>query len=128
MPKLKVEDLERIKAETKKASQLVEGSDWRARVTVHLGTCGIAAGAEKVYRALMEEIEGKKIRDVVVTTSGCAGLCSREPMVTVVLAGQSPVKYVDLDEKKIRQILNEHVLGNTVVEDSLLGVGCERTL
>lgn len=128
MLKLKIEDLERIKEENRKASELVEGGDRRARITVHMGTCGIAAGAEKVYRALMEEIERKKISYVVVTTSGCAGLCCREPMVTVELAGQPPVKYIDLDERKVREILNEHVLGNNIVRGSLLGVGCERTL
>lgn len=128
MPKLKIGDLARIKSETKKARELVGGGDRAARVTVHMGTCGIAAGADKVHRALTEEIEAKGIRHVLVTTTGCAGLCSREPMVTVELAGNPPVKYADLDPKKIRQILNQHVLGGSIVSEFVLGIGCERTL
>ena len=62
-----------------------------------MGTCGIAAGAREVMAALLEEIEGQGVTDVLVTTSGCAGLCSREPMATVEVPGQAPVKYVEPD-------------------------------
>ncbi len=76
-----------------------------------MGTCGISAGAREVMGALLKEIEKLKLTDVIVTTSGCAGLCSREPMATVELAGQPPVKYVDLKPDRIMRVLKEHVLG-----------------
>jgi NADP-reducing hydrogenase subunit HndB len=61
-----------------------------------MGTCGIAAGAREIMDALLDEMKKKKATDVVVTTSGCAGLCNREPMATVELKDQPPVKYFDL--------------------------------
>ena len=100
MPKLKLEDLAKIKEKVKTSTALREGG-YKAKVTVHMGTCGIASGARKVMQALMDEIAKRDVRDVIVTTSGCAGLCSREPMATIELMGEAPVKYIDLDEENI---------------------------
>ncbi len=127
MGKIRIEDLDRIKEKVRRTSILREGGDERAKVTVHLGTCGIAAGARPVMAALLDEIEKRDIKDVLVTTSACAGLCSREPMATVQLVGQPPVKYADLDDEKIRRILAEHVLGGNIVRECALAVGSERT-
>jgi len=126
MPKLKIEDLQRIRDEVKRTTLLREGAH-RARVNVHMGTCGISAGARKIVDALLKVLEEKNISDVNVTTSGCAGLCSREPMATVEIAGQPPVKYVDLTEDKIRRIFTEHVLGGKILTEFALALGSERT-
>jgi NADP-reducing hydrogenase subunit HndB len=126
MPKLTIEDLKAIREQTARSRTLREGSG-RARITIHMGTCGIASGARKVMSAILEEVTARNLSDVIVTTSGCAGLCSREPMATVELIDQPPVKYVDLDEKKIKEILERHVLGGKIVEAYALGVGSERT-
>ena len=114
MPQLKPEDLRKISERMRKLTHLREGAG-AAKVTIHMGTCGIAAGARKIMTALLAEIEAKDVKDVIVTTSGCAGLCSREPMATVELKGQAPVKYVDLTEEKISQIVTEHVGGGKIV-------------
>jgi len=124
MPKLKLEDLAKIKEKVKTSTGLREGG-YQAKVTVHMGTCGIASGARKVMQALMDEIAQRDVKDVILTTSGCAGLCSREPMATVELRGEAPVKYVDLDEEKIQRILVEHVVGGKIVEEYALAVGSE---
>jgi len=126
MPKLKIEDLAKIKEKTKRTTNLRDGAG-NAKITIHMGTCGIAAGARNIMSALLAEIEKKDISDVIVTTSGCAGLCSREPMATVEIAGESPVKYVDLTADKIVEIFNRHVLGKEVVTNYALAVGSERT-
>ena len=125
MPKLKPEDLEKITDRMKKMRVLREGTA-RARVVMHMGTCGIAAGARNVMNALLAELEEKDIKDVIVTTSGCAGLCSREPMATVEIMEAPPVKYVDLNAEKIKRILTEHVLGGKIVIEYALGLGSER--
>ncbi len=126
MPRLSIEDLKRIRDEGRHVLTLRSG-EARARVTVHMGTCGIAAGARDVMGALLKAIEERKVADVIVTTSGCAGLCSREPMATVALAGQPPVKYTDLTPDRIIRILQEHVLDGKIVTDFALARGCETT-
>jgi NADP-reducing hydrogenase subunit HndB len=126
MPKLTIEDLKKIKEGAKAATTLREGG-YRAKITVHMGTCGIASGARKVMSAFMDEISKRELKDVIITTSGCAGLCSREPMATVELLGEAPVKYIDLDEEKTREILSEHVIGGKIVEKCALAIGSETT-
>ncbi len=124
MGRLTIEDLKRIKEDHKAMLTLREGG-YRAKVTVHMGTCGIAAGARKVMEALLDEINTNKVVDVIATTSGCAGLCSKEPMATVDIINEAPVKYVELNEEKIRKIFTEHVLNGRIVQDSALVMGSE---
>ena len=125
MPKLKLEDLAEVRDRARKATSLREGAA-RVKMTVHMGTCGIAAGARKIVEAALREVEEGDLRDVMVTTSGCAGLCSREPMATVEVVGEAPVKYVDLTEAKIKVIFKEHILGGKIVEQHALAIGSER--
>lgn len=126
MTKLRPEDLDKIADRMKKVMSLREGAA-RAKVTVHMGTCGIAAGARKIMSTVMTCVDESDATDVIVSASGCAGLCSHEPMMTVELAGDAPVKYIDLDEDKVRRVFSEHVLGGNIVIDYALAVGSERT-
>ena len=125
MSKIKPEDLDKIGEKIKRTMLLREGS-YRAKVIVHMGTCGIAAGARKVMSTLLDLIEQVQTKDVILSTSSCAGLCSREPMITVELKGKTPVKYVDLDEEKTMKIFQAHVLAGEVVEEYALASGSER--
>lgn len=125
MSKLKISDLDKISQRVRKTVLLREGAG-RAKVTVHMGTCGIAAGARKIMSTLMDEFEKNNIEDVILTSSGCAGLCSKEPMVTVELKDEAPVKYVDLSTEKISKIFSEHIIGGKIVEEYALARGSER--
>jgi NADP-reducing hydrogenase subunit HndB len=121
-----IEDLRKIKEAHQATTTLREGG-YRAKITIHMGTCGIAAGARKVMTTLLDEVAQRDIKDIIVTTSGCAGLCSREPMATVELIGKPPVKYVDLNPEKITRILTEHVLSEKPVKEYALVIGNETT-
>ncbi|MBN2206417.1 MAG: (2Fe-2S) ferredoxin domain-containing protein [Candidatus Aminicenantes bacterium] len=124
MKKLRIQDLERIRDKARSLAT-IRNSEGRAKVTVHMGTCGIAAGARDIMDALLDEMRKRDVNDVIVTTSGCAGFCNREPMATVEIKDQPPVKYVDLTPDKIRKILAEHVLGGQIVAKCALAVGSE---
>ena len=122
--KIRIQDLAKIREKTKSLMTIREGQA-RARVTVHMGTCGIAAGARDIMDALLDEISKSKAQDVIVTTSGCAGLCNAEPMATVELKDHPPVKYGDLTAEKMRQIFIKHVLGGEMLTELALAVGSE---
>jgi NADP-reducing hydrogenase subunit HndB len=126
MGKISIEDLKKIKEREMARMSLREG-EHRAKINVHMGTCGIAAGARKVMEAFLEEVRKAGVPDVMVTQSGCAGLCNREPMATVEILDKAPVKYVDLDEEKARRIFENHVQGGQVVEEYAMGRGSETT-
>lgn len=109
MARITIADLQKIKERVHAETSLREGGQ-RAKVTVHMGTCGIAAGAREVMNSLMDAIAEADVSDVAVTTSGCAGLCSQEPMVTVEITGQEPIIYSRIDRSKMRQIFKRHII------------------
>ena len=124
MAKITIADLKKIKEKVHKEMSLRDG-DRRVKVTVHMGTCGIASGAKEVMDTLLEEIESAKVNDVVVTTSGCMGLCSREPLVTVEILNAEPIKYEYVNPNKMRQIFKRHVLEGEIQTPFVLAKGSE---
>ncbi len=124
MAKLKIEDLKKIKEKIHAETALREGRN-RVKVTVHMGTCGIASGAKEVMDSLLSEIEEAGVSDVMVTTSGCMGLCSREPLVTVEIVGKEPIKYEYVNPNKMRQIFKRHVLEGEIQTPFVLARGSE---
>jgi len=124
MAKLTIADLKKIKDKVHAETALREG-DRRAKVTVHMGTCGIASGARDVLNSLMNEIAEAGVNDVVVTTSGCMGLCSREPLVTVEILGKEPIKYELMNANKMRQVFKKHILDGEVQTPFVLAKGAE---
>jgi NADP-reducing hydrogenase subunit HndB len=126
MAKLTIDDLKKIKEKVHKEMSLRDG-ERRVRVTVHMGTCGIASGAKEVMDALLQEIEDAKVNDVFVTTSGCMGLCSREPLVTVEIINQEPIKYEYMNPNKMRQVFKRHILAGEIQTPFVLARGAEVT-
>jgi len=124
MAKLKIEDLKKIKERVRAETALREGYK-RVKVTVHMGTCGIASGAREVLDALLGEIEEAAVSDMMITTSGCMGLCSREPLVTVEILGREPIKYEYVNPNKMRQIFKRHILEGEIQTPFVLARGAE---
>ena len=125
MPKLTIDELRQKREEARKGIYLREG-DFKGKIIVHMGTCGIAAGAREIVSTFLGELEKSGSKDMMVTTSGCAGLCSMEPMATVELFNTSPVKYGELTPDKTRRIFKEHILEGNVVIEYAIGVGSEK--
>jgi NADP-reducing hydrogenase subunit HndB len=119
MAKLTIEDLKRIKENTLKATALRQG-DARVKITVHMGTCGIAAGAREVMNALMQEMAEADRQDIRVVTSGCMGMCSSEPNVTVEVLDSEPIVYQHMDANRMRQVFRRHALLGEVQTDFAL--------
>ena len=125
MAKLTVEDLKKIKERVLMEDQFRSGSK-RAKVTVHMGTCGIASGAKDIMDALLDELAQNNVSDVLVTTSGCIGICSREPLVTVEEQDREPIVYERLTQAKMRQIFRQHILGGKVQAEFVMARGREQ--
>ncbi len=126
MAKLTIADLKKIKEKVHADMSLRDG-DRRVKITVHMGTCGIASGAREVLDTLLQEIAQANVHDVFVTTSGCMGLCSREPLVTVEIANQDPIKYEYMNPNKIRQVFKRHILDGEIQLPFVLARGTETT-
>jgi NADP-reducing hydrogenase subunit HndB len=110
-------DLKAVRDEALAAIDLRTGPK-DLRITVHMGTCGIAAGARDVLAALMTELAGTT--NVSLQQTGCAGLCDREPIITLTDKTGAVFRYGRLDKQKVRQIVREHVLRGQPVAEYLI--------
>jgi len=121
------EDLIQIKKETLQKKELSENKK-RIKIIVHMGTCGIASGAQIIMDTLHYEIKRKKSEDVIVSISGCMGLCSREPLITVKIIGQEPIVYQHMDKSKTLEVFNSHIIEGKVVAKYALARGTEEQI
>ena len=118
MAKLKIEDLKKIKEKVHGETALRDGFN-RVKVTVHMGTCGIAAGAKAVFDAFLDEMNKAGIEDVTIKQTGCMGLCFSEPTVEVICDDMPHVVYGNVDDKTARRIVREHLAGKALVSDHI---------
>ena len=78
-----LEELKAIKAKMQDKVVLRKSSG-DIRIVVGMATCGIAAGARPVLNAFVEGItEAGLGESVIVTQTGCIGICQYEPVVEV---------------------------------------------
>ena len=111
-----LEDLDRIKqaaiAEKNRVARL-----GMIQLVVSMGSCGIAAGALEAYEAVQEKVERLHLENVIVSKTGCIGLCADEPVVEVLIGGGQKTTYGHVTPAVVERIVHEHVLGGKVVQD-----------
>ena len=70
------------------------------KIVVGEGSCGIAAGAEKVRQALLKlDLNGAEL-----TIAGCVGMCYLEPIVDIYESGKELKRLVRVTEKDAEKI------------------------
>lgn len=104
-----LEELKEIRERTKARMQLNDANAAQIRVVVGMATCGIASGARPVMNRLAEEVAKRSMGNVVVTQTGCIGLCQYEPIVEVYEQGKEKVTYVKMDPEKAAEIVDKHL-------------------
>jgi NADH-quinone oxidoreductase subunit F len=87
-------------------------------VLVGLGTCGISAGGEKVYRALQEELK-EHPGAFELKETGCIGMCYREPLVEIIGADGVGRLYAEVTPDRVGRLVEEAIIGDTPVDEWL---------
>ena len=114
-------ELKAIRDKMKGDVTVREGSG-QIRVVVGMATCGIAAGARPVLAALVEKVGQADLTDkVIVSQTGCIGMCRQEPIVEVYEEGKEKVTYVKMTAEKAAEIVEKHLKGGNVVTEYTIG-------
>lgn len=119
MPKLTVDDLKKIK-ENATQEVALRGGKADIVIKVHMGTCGIAAGAREIMSTLLEERSDAKRTDIMVMAAPCTGNCENEPNITVAIQDQEPFLYGNLDIVRTRQVFKRHILQGAPQSDLII--------
>ncbi len=119
MPKLKSLD------ELKKLREQLQGdikarTDSSTTITVGMGTCGIAAGARETMHAILAELESRGM-DAHVTTVGCIGMCSKEPLVDIQQGDEPRVTYGNVNTEMVPRMIEEHLVNGNLVDEWVVG-------
>ena len=100
----------------------VRTSSGSTRIVVGMATCGIAAGARPVLNAFVEGIsEAGLSSDVIVTQTGCIGICQYEPVVEVFEQNREKTTYVKMTAEKAKEVIEKHIKGGTPVTEYTIG-------
>jgi len=119
MPKLK--SLDELKSLKQKAlHDLTIRQQTTTRITVGMGTCGIAAGARETMHSILQEL-GQRGIEAQVATVGCIGMCSKEPLVDIEQAGRPRITYANVHPDMIPRLIEEHLVKGGVVEEWVFG-------
>jgi len=122
MPTVKsLDDLKKLREEALEKRR-VKTASGQAQVIVGMGTCGIAAGARDTMKAILETIEKDNLNGIIVSQTGCIGMCEKEPIVEVVIGDQPKVTYGKVNPDTAVRIMKEHVVNGNVVADHVLPV------
>lgn len=116
-----LEDLKRAREEALKKRDL-KASSGTIQVIVGMGTCGIAAGARDTMKAILETIEKDSINGVLVTQTGCIGLCEKEPIVQIIHGENPKVTYGNVSPDIARKIVKEHVVNGQIFEKNVIQI------
>jgi NADP-reducing hydrogenase subunit HndB len=116
-----LEDLKRIKEQALEKRK-VKATAGNAHVIVGMGTCGIAAGARDTMKAILSYIEENNLSGILVSQTGCIGLCEREPIMQVALGEGSKITYGKVTPEVAERIMKEHVLGGSSVQEYVVKV------
>ena len=76
----------------------------KTKIFVGMATCGLSAGAEKVFQALQEEIQTAGL-DVSLQKTGCIGYCQREPLVDWIEPGKPRLTYERMTPDRARALI-----------------------
>ena len=117
MAKLSLEELRALRAKESARLEKRDIHGKRVHVVVGMGTCGIQAGAKVTLNSIVDEIEARGLKDVIVTQAGCQGRCDMEPVVEVYTPSLGAVAYGKVDAKLARRIVDEHIVVGKVIDD-----------
>ncbi len=113
-----LEELKAIREKMQGQVGLREEDDTVTRVVVGMATCGIAAGARPVLNAFVEGVAEKGIGNkVMVTQTGCIGMCKYEPIVEIMEPGKEKVTYIKMTAEKAKEVIDQHLIRGQIVSD-----------
>lgn len=114
-------ELKAIKEKAQAQLNLREEHTDAVKVLVGMATCGIAAGARPVLNAFVDEVAKRGLKNVVITQTGCIGVCQYEPVVEVVMPDGEKVTYIEMTPEKAVRVVNDHIVNKNVVSEYTIG-------
>ena len=86
-------------------------------IRIGLGSCGKAAGGQKVYDAFSARLHDKGLNNVELKPTGCMGMCYNEVLVEVSPPEGDNMFYGHVTPEQVERIVEEHLIGGKPVTE-----------
>ena len=112
MEKMKKGDLDKFRKAFK--------PDQKGEIMISMGTCGIAAGGDTIYKTIEEDLKNKGLENIRLKKTGCLGMCFCEPNLVVKIEGMPEILYGNVDEKAAHLIVSEHLVKKNILNNYVI--------
>lgn len=114
------EQLEQLRKATLEKVEL-ELEEYKMRIAVCMGTCGIASGGDDMYETFLKLKEDMNLTELDVIKTGCIGVCKFDPIVEVYKAGEKKVTYIEIDNDIAKNLFEEHIVNGNILYEYTIG-------
>ena len=116
-----MKSLDELRELRKKAQKEMKNREdgQEVEIIIGMGTCGISAGAREILKTVMDEVEKRDLQ-VIISQTGCIGMCEKEPLMDVKIPGKSRITYGELAPENVREIIARHIINGNIVEDFVI--------
>jgi len=97
------------------------------RILIGAATCGQAAGANEVIKAIDDFLKESGI-EAIMTRVGCIGMCYAEPLMDIVKPGMPRICYGNVTPQKAIEIIKSYLINNDPRRDLAMGTLGEATI
>ncbi len=92
----------------------------KVRILIGTATCGNAAGAQDVLKAIQDKLKALGI-EANITQVGCIGLCYAEPLIDIIKPGRPRITYSSVTPEMVTQLLEDYLVNDNPRPDLALG-------
>ena len=114
-------ELEAIRDRAREKMTVRDDNSKAIRIIIGMATCGIAAGARPILNEFAKQVSERRLDNVMVTQTGCIGMCQFEPIVEVLLPDKEKVTYAKMTPDKVARIVDEHIVNGNPVSEYTIG-------
>jgi len=114
-----VEDLKKHREKVK--AEIDNRNSKTRQIIIGMGTCGIAAGARHVMKAVEDEVAKRNFSDVQIRKTSCIGMCEKEVLLDIVRPNEPRVTYGLVKPEDVPKIIDEHLVNGRIVSDLVVG-------
>lgn len=97
----------------------------KIRAVLGYSMCSISVGANEVLKSMQQVLSDGGFENVIIETTGCQGLCSKEPLLDIYMPDGTRFTYELVTPEKARAIIVSHSVTGQCIKEWLIKDGRE---
>ncbi|WDV45890.1 (2Fe-2S) ferredoxin domain-containing protein [Clostridiaceae bacterium M8S5] len=90
------------------------------RAVLGYSICSVSVGANDVLISLQETVKQAELDNIIIETTGCIGMCCREPLLDIYTPEGEKYTYEYVNQKMARAIIISHSMYDEPINEWLI--------